>query len=158
MAEDPYAPVEGVSLEQYTEAAVAMHADPSPEAMEAAAVAHGIPAGRHLAIGEEWNRRIIQHPEMVQRYHELYQAAMHKAGIVAPEITLEQYADILRRQGAGEPQQEVLASFGLTLQTFALVSQGWIDKMATDPSLAMKLGQLMSTAGPPTPPREIPMV
>jgi hypothetical protein len=45
---------------------------------------------------------------------------MHGAGIQAPDITLEQRAEILRESGK-RPLAEVLPAYGLTLQTFALV-------------------------------------
>src|SRR3989337_987233 len=57
-AEDP---VEGVTLEQYTKAAVAVYGLGEVEAEEAAR-AHGIPAGRMQTIGEEWSRRMTTHP------------------------------------------------------------------------------------------------
>ena len=145
--EDPLAPIEGVTLEAYTEAAVAIHAAP-PEEREARAVEHGIPPGRIDAIGEAWDRRMKEHPEIVRRYSDLYQQAMRDAGIQAPEITLEQYAEIIHRGGT-EPLEKVLPEFGLTVQTFAMVSQRWIDRMQADPSVAIRFAQIM---GPPSMP------
>ncbi|HEX9823538.1 MAG TPA: hypothetical protein VGB51_03975 [Actinomycetota bacterium] len=150
---DPFEPVEGVTLERYARAAVAFHragADRSAEDVETLAVANGIPAGRINAIAEAWNGRMTEHPEVVTRYSELYQQAMRDAGIEAPDISLEQYAELLRRQGSGEPVADVLKAFGLDLQTFALVSQHWIDEMQSDPSLAMRLAELMGAGGAPT--------
>ena len=137
----PYAPVEGVTLEQYTKAAVALHGLAEEDAEETAR-AHGIPAGRLQQIAEEWNRRMTAHPEVVQRYSALYQEAMREAGIVAPEITLEQYADILRRSRE-TPLEQVLPEFGLNLQTFALVSGSWGERMQADVSLAVRLAELL---------------
>ena len=145
---DPFAPVEGVSLETYAAAAVAFHREgAAADQIEALAVANGIPAGRISAIAEVWNKRMAEHPEVVTRYSELYQRAMRDAGIEAPDITLEQYAEILRRQGAGEAVGDVLKDFGLDLQTFAMVSQGWIDRMAADTSVAIRLAELMGAPG-----------
>ncbi|MDQ4004791.1 MAG: hypothetical protein M3135_00610 [Actinomycetota bacterium] len=152
-AEGPEAPIEGVSLERYAEVAVAMHGA-SPEEMETRAQALGIPAGRITAIGEAWNQRFAAHPELIRRYSDLYQKAMRDAGIRAPDISLEQYAEILSSQTSGDQFLEVLKRFGLDLQTFALVSQGWIDKMASDPSLAIRLATLMRDAH--TPPEQPP--
>ena len=112
------------------------------EDAEETARAHGIPAGRLQQIAEEWNRRMTAHPEVVQRYSALYQEAMREAGIVAPEITLEQYADILRRSRE-TPLEQVLPEFGLNLQTFALVSGRWGERMQADVSLAMRLAELL---------------
>jgi hypothetical protein len=67
---------------------------------------------------------------------------MREAGIVAPEITLEQYADILRRSRE-TPLEQVLPEFGLNLQTFALVSGTWGERMQTDVSLAVRLAELL---------------
>ena len=142
---DPYAPVEGVSLEQYTNAAVAVFGLDEAEAEEAAQ-AHGIPAGRMLAIGEEWTRRMTANPEMVQRYNALYQQAMKDAGVVAPDITLEQYAEILRR-GRETPLDALLPEFGLNLQTWALVSGSWGERLMADPTLAVRLAQLLGAPG-----------
>jgi len=140
--------VEGVTLEQYAKAAVAMHGA-SEDEIEERAQENGIPAGRLNAIAEEWNRRFTEDPSLVHRYSALYQEAMREAGITAPDITLEQYAEILQAQQRGESVTEVLTRFGLNLQTFALVSQGWIDRMAADPSIAMRLGQLLGQQQPP---------
>ncbi len=142
---DPYEPVEGVSLEQYTKVTVAIFGLSEAEA-EGVAVAHGLPAGRLQAIGEEWSRRMTAHPEMVHRYNALYQEGMKEAGVVAPDITLEQYAEILRR-GKEMPLEQLLPEFGLNLQTFALVSGSWGERMMADPSLAVRFAQLM---GAPT--------
>lgn len=146
MAEDehesgPYAPIEGISLEKYARAAVELHRVPQ-ERMDAAAEALGIPAGRLQAISEGWNKRMTEHPEVVQRYSALYQQGMRDAGIEAPEITLEQYAEILREAGK-RPLAEVLPASGLNLQTFALVSGQWIDRMAADTTIAARLATLM---------------
>jgi hypothetical protein len=142
----PYVPVEGVSLEQYTKAAVAVFGLGEADA-EAAAQAHGIPPGRMQAIGEEWSRRMTAHPEMVQRYNTLYQETMREADVVAPDITLEQYADILRR-GRETPLEELLPEFGLNLQTWALVSGSWGERLMADTSLAARLAELLG--GPVT--------
>ena len=142
---DPNAPVEGVSLEQYTKAAVAIFGLGEEEA-EAAARDHGIPAGRMLPIGEEWSRRMTANPELVHRYNALYQEGMKEAGVVAPDITLEQYAEILKR-GSETPLEKLLPEFGLNLQTWALVLGSWGERMMADPSLALRFAQLM---GAPT--------
>ena len=142
-AGDLFAPIEGVTLERYAELMVALHGAAGKE-VEARAQAHGVPAGRFHAVVEGWNRRLAEHREVVQRYSALYQEALRRAGVEAPDITLEQYAEILRRQTGGEPITEVLASFGLDLRTFALVSQRWIDALAADPSLATRLATLLT--------------
>ncbi|MGH2685731.1 MAG: hypothetical protein ACRDJP_09730 [Actinomycetota bacterium] len=144
----PEAPIEGVSLERFAEVAVALHGA-TPEEVETRAQEQGIPPGRFTAISEAWNRRFAEHPELVRRYSDLYQQAMREAGIRAPDISLEQYAEILRSQASGDRFLEVLERFGLNLQTFALVSQGWIDKISADPSLAMRLATLMQHPHPP---------
>ena len=138
---DPGALVEGVSLEQFAKAAVAMFGLSGP-AVEDAAQAHGIPAGRVQAISEEWNRRFMAQPELVQQYNALYQQAMKDAGILAPEISLEQYADILRK-AKETPLEQVLPEFGLNMQTFALVSGGWGERLMADTSLASRLAELL---------------
>jgi len=145
ISSDPYAPVEGVSLEQYTKAAVAGFGLDAAQAEEAAQ-AQGIPAGRMLAIGEEWSRRMTKHPEVVFKYNALYQAAMKEAGVVAPDITLEQYAEILKR-GKETPLEQLLPEFGLNLQTWALVSGSWGERMMADTSLAVRFAQLLGAPG-----------
>jgi hypothetical protein len=152
MAEDeqesgPYAPIEGISLEKYARVAVELHRTPS-EKMDETAEAMGVPAGRLQAIADGWNQRMAKHPEVVQRYSALYQQGMRDAGIEAPEITLEQYAEILKEAGK-RPLAEVLPAYGLNVQTFALVSGQWIDRMAADASIAAKLAGLMGGT-PPT--------
>jgi hypothetical protein len=74
---------------------------------------------------------------------------MKDAGIEAPDITLEQYADILT-QGRTRPINEILPEFGLNMQTFAMVSGEWIDKMAKDPAMAARLAELMGATPPST--------
>ena len=136
-----FAPVEGISLRRYARVAVELHRV-TPEQMEATAEAHGIPKGRLQAIAEEWNRRMQADPQVVQRYSELYQEGMREAGIEAPDISLEQYADILVKSKTA-PLQEVLSEFGLTIQTFALVSGQMGERLQADPSLAAKLGEIL---------------
>ena len=143
----PEAPIEGVSLERFAQVAVALHGA-SPEEVETRAQELGIPPGRITAISAAWNQRFAEHPELVRRYSDLYQQAMREAGIRAPEISLEQYAEILGSQASGDRFLQVLERFGLNLQTFALVSQGWIDKISADPSLAMRLATLMQQSHP----------
>lgn len=145
MEPDAFAPVEGITLEVYARVAVELHGLP-PERMDAAAQAHGIPSGRLQAVAEGWNKRMAQHPEVVQRYSALYQQGMRDAGIEAPEITLEQYAEILREAGK-RPLEEVLPAYGLNVQTFALVSGQWIDRMRTDTTIAARLAGLLAPAG-----------
>ena len=135
------APVEGISLEHYARVAVELHRSPSQD-WDGVAETHGIPRGRLQAIAEEWNRRMQSDPQMVQRYSDLYQQAMRDAGVEAPDITLEQYADILQRSKT-TPLEKVLPEFGLTVQTFALVSGRWGEKMRADPSLAARLGEIL---------------
>jgi hypothetical protein len=143
----PFEPIEGISLQKYARVAVELHRTPQ-EKMDETATSLGIPAGRLQAIAEGWNKRMTEHPEVVQKYSELYQLGMREAGIKAPEITLEQYAEILKEAGK-RPLEQVLPEYGLNTQTFALVSGTWIDKMAKDTTIAAKLAQLMG--GPPPP-------
>lgn len=145
---EPYEPIEGISLEKYARVAVELHRTPS-EKMDETAEAMGIPAGRLTAIAEGWNARMVQYPEVVTRYSELYQQGMKDAGIEAPDISLEQYADILK-QGRTRPINEILPEFGLNMQTFAMVSGQWIEKMSADTTLAAKLAELLG--GPQQPP------
>jgi hypothetical protein len=149
--------VEGVTLEQYARVAVALFGAKEEE-VEERAVANGIPPGRMSAIAEEWNRRLAEDRSLWGSYNDHYQAAMREAGITAPEITLEQYAEILGAQQRGEPMEEVLERFGLTMQTYSMVSQEWAGRLISDMSIAMRLGQLLSEAHPPhrPPPGEQP--
>jgi hypothetical protein len=142
----PYAPIEGISLEKYARVAVELHRVRADQ-MDEKAHELGIPEGRLQAISEGWNQRMAEHPEVVQRYSALYQQGMRDAGIEAPEITLEQYAEILKESGK-RPLAEVLPAYGLNVQTFALVSGQWIDRMAADATIAARLAALMG--GPTT--------
>ena len=135
--------VEGITLEKYARVAVELHRVPS-ERWDATAEEHGIPAGRLQAISEEWNRRMQADPQVVRAYSDLYQKAMKEAGVEAPDITLEQYAEILRKSKT-VPLDQVLPEFGLTLQTFALVSGGWGEKMIADPALAARLAEMLGS-------------
>ncbi|MGH2710792.1 MAG: hypothetical protein ACRDH9_06280 [Actinomycetota bacterium] len=146
----PYEPIEGISLEKYARVAVELHRT-TQEKMDEAAEALGIPAGRLTAIAEGWNKRMTDHPEVVHKYSELYQKGMKDAGIEAPDISIEQYADILR-QGRTRPITEILPEFGLNMQTFAMVSGQWIEKMSGDPQIAAKLAGLMGDVQQPPAP------
>jgi hypothetical protein len=149
--------VEGVTLEHYAKVAVALFGA-TEEEVEERAQANGIPPGRMTAIAQEWNRRLAEDRSLWGAYNDHYQAAMREAGITAPEITIEQYAEILSSQQRGEPMQEVLARFGLNMQTFSMVSQTWAKRLVTDWSLAMRLGQLLSHHHPPEqPPPDQPL-
>ncbi|HYH27370.1 MAG TPA: hypothetical protein VEA19_01180 [Actinomycetota bacterium] len=154
-----FEPVEGVTLEKYAEVAAALTGATTEEEVEERAAARGFPAGRYAAIAEVWNQRVFGIPEVGAKYSELYLSQLRAQGIQPPEITLEQFAELLRRQGSGAPSGDVLAEFGLTPQTYALVSQEWARKMMSDPNVAMRIGQLLTAgmeAQPSQPPPEEP--
>ncbi|MDQ3991330.1 MAG: hypothetical protein M3245_03340 [Actinomycetota bacterium] len=139
---DALAPVEGIALERYAAIAVALFGLTADE-LDARAESLGVPPGRLNAVAEEWNRRMAADPEVARRYSEAYQAALRDAGVRTPDITLEQYADIMRQAQGGRPLAEVLASFGLDLQTFAMVSQHWTERMGADRDVAMRFAGLL---------------
>lgn len=136
-------PVDGLSLEAYTELAAVMHVH-DMEAAAAQARAKGVAWDRITAIATEWNRRMVVDPRIAHRYSELYQKELAEAGVRAPDLTVEQYASIITATQRGEPLGQVLQRFGLTLPAFAMVSDGWTKKLAADPSLAVRFASVIS--------------
>jgi hypothetical protein len=78
---------------------------------------------------------------LVVAYNEAYQQAMVEAGITAPDVTIEQYADMIK---TGGPSEENLAKWGLTMQQFSMISHRWTQAMGADVSLAQRFASLMA--------------
>jgi len=156
-----FEPVEGVTLEKYAELAAAMTGATTAEEAEERAVARGLPPGRYAAIAEVWNERVLGIPEVGARYSELYLSALKDQGVEAPELTEDQFVELMSLQAGnrGKPADDILERFGLTPQTYALVSQEWAQRMMTDMSLGMRIGQRLAAAmqasqAKPPPPEE----
>ena len=146
-----YGEIEGVTLEQVVAAGVRLYGKDRSE-WDEIAQAHGFPAGRFEAIAEAWTRRISEEPGLAQAYNALYQREMVAAGVTVPELSLEQYASLVRA-GSGKPLEEALARFGLNMQQFSMLAQRWGERMMADPSLAMRYAELIGAlhSHPPDP-------
>jgi hypothetical protein len=137
--------VEGLTLERFTDLHVALFGA-SPDEREQIAQRHGVPPGRLEAVLDAWSAR-MEDPALALRYHELYQAALVRAGVEKPDVPFEQYVAMVRAIGAGRPAAEVCAEHGMTLQQWALVAQDWGSQMGRDPSLALRFAELMGYPG-----------
>ncbi len=104
MGEDPH----GVSLEQFTAYVAEAFGHPESE-FPAIADTHGIPPEHLQAVTDEWNRRTSTDQATLLRYNELYQQELHRLGVQRPEITLEQYAEMMKAVQAGTPADQVCA-------------------------------------------------
>ncbi len=140
--------VEGLSLERFTEMAVAL-TDKSREEQEAIAQSYGLAPGRLQAVVDAWTARMSD-PQTLNRYHELYQQELVEAGVQRPEVTLEQYAAMMKAMSGGTSVQDVCMQNGITVQQWAMVAQHWGSQMMADPSLAVRFAQLMGYMGQPT--------
>jgi hypothetical protein len=139
---------EGVTLEQYSELTVALFGKAGSEAA-AAAERFGIPGDRLDAIIAAWTRRVQTDPALLQRYNDLYQQALHRAGVQRPDVPMETYATIVGTISSGTPADQAVAQQGMDLQQFALLAQYWGEKMAADPSLAERYLAAMLAARKP---------
>jgi hypothetical protein len=135
--------VEGLTLEQYARLAVALHRVDESE-WDAVAATFGVGPGRVTALGEAWQAKLTADPSLAIAYNDLYQRAMVEAGITAPEVSLEQYADMLR---SGGPTPEVLAKYGIDVQQFSMISHRMGQAMMADVGLAQRFAQLMMPQG-----------
>lgn len=75
---DPmWAPIEGVSLDQYAKISAGLVRDgvAGIEAVEAYAESHGVPSGKWQAVQTGWVARMGQHMEVRTRYGNLYAQA-----------------------------------------------------------------------------------
>lgn len=157
MADDLFAPVEGVTLETYARLAVQLAGKDDRAQLEALAAQHGVPPGRFDAISAVWSERVMGNREVGLRYTELFQAATKEAGIEAPDLSLEQYAAILSEMQAGKPMHEVCEGKGLTVQQFSMASQAWAEKLMANPMLGVQLAQLMQDGHAHEPPTDPPI-
>jgi hypothetical protein len=135
--------IEGLTLEQYARLAVALHGAPEAE-WDAVAARFGVGPGRVAALGEAWQAKLTATPALAIAYNDHYQRAMVEAGITAPEVTIEQYADMLR---SGGPTEAVLAKYAIDVQQFSMISQRMIQAMAADPGLAERFARMMMPEG-----------
>ena len=73
-ADPAFAPIEGVSLEQYAQlcAAIVKQHFADEAAMNAYLAAHGVPEGRWAAIAEAWNKRMSTNRTVTNRYAVLF--------------------------------------------------------------------------------------
>ena len=149
---------EGVTLEQLVKAGVEAFGKDESE-LEEIAQRHGFPPGRFEAIAEAWKQRMARNPAIVHAYNRLYQRAMEEAGVEAPDLSLEEYASIIRATGAGTPLDEAIEPFGMDVQQFSMLSQRMGERMMRNPSLAIRYAQLISAGhqhahGGQSPPEE----
>ena len=142
---DPaFSPVAGVALERYVELGVEMTRQGLDEAGQQAYVAaRGIPPARWAEATAGWGARLASDGRVAMRYAYLYRQAMDAAGITAPDVPLERYAEMLGAIQSGTPVDQVCARFGITMQEFSLVSEHWGLAIAGDVGLAMRFGQLL---------------
>lgn len=77
LADPMWAPIEGVSLDQYAKISAGLVRDgvTGIEAVEAYAESHGVPAGKWQAVQTGWVARMGQHMEVRTRYGNLYSQA-----------------------------------------------------------------------------------
>lgn len=135
--------IEGVSLQTFAKLAVRLTGKP-PEEWDAIAAEYGIAAGRFQAVSDAWTARFQTEFGLVNQYNDAYQAAMVEAGITAPEITLEQYVDLLK---TGGPTPENLAKYAIDLQQFSMISNHWTQAMGSDVALAQRFAALYTAGG-----------
>ncbi|MGH2662711.1 MAG: hypothetical protein ACRDH8_07850 [Actinomycetota bacterium] len=102
--------VEGLILERFTEMAVALQ-DKSREEQEAIAQSYGVAPGRLQALVDGWTARMSD-SQTLNRYHELYQMELAEAGVERPEVTLEQYAVIMKPCRRARPSRTFVPSTG----------------------------------------------
>jgi hypothetical protein len=130
----------GFSLKRFTALAVDLYGK-SEEESEEVARAHGIPDGRLQELIAAWTER-LRNPITVFRYHRLYQRALRERGVRRPEVSLEQYVELLKAAKGGDIA-EVCKKHGMTVQQWAMVSQHMGMRMLTRPSLAKRFAELM---------------
>jgi len=135
--------VDGMTLEQYARMAVELHRVPQDE-WDAVAARFGLGPGKVTDLGERWQAKMTADPSLALAYNDHYQRAMVEAGITAPELTLEQYADLLK---TGGPTDANLQKYSINLQQFSMISQRMTQAMGSDMALAQRFAQLMMPGG-----------
>ena len=130
--------VEGLNLEQYSKLAVALNGVPEAE-WDAVAAKFGVGPGKVVSMGAAWQQKMTGNPQLAIEYNAHYQQAMIEAGITAPEVTLEQYAELVKTG----PDQATLDKYGIDLQQFSMISQRMGERMMADMGLAQQFAQLM---------------
>ena len=130
----------GFSLKRFTALAVDLYGKSEEESQEIAR-AHGVPDGRLKELIEAWTAR-LRNPITVFRYHRLYQRALRQRGVRRPEVSLEQYVELLKAAKGGNIA-EVCKKHDITVQQWSMVSQHMGMRMLTRPSLAKRFAELM---------------
>ena len=134
--------VDGMTIEAYARLAVELHRVPEPE-WDAVASRFGVAPDAVTGLGERWQAKMAAEPSLALAYNDAYQRAMVEAGITAPDITLEQYADLLR---TGGPSEANLKRYSISLQQFSMISHRWSTALGSDPGLAQRFAELMMRA------------
>ena len=130
----------GFSLKRFTDLAVDLYGKSEEESDEVAR-AHGVPDGRLQELIEAWTAK-LRNPITVFRYHRLYQRALRERGVQRPEVSVEQYVELLKAAQGGNIA-EVCERHGMTVQQWSMVSQHMGIRMLTDFSLARRFAELM---------------
>ena len=144
----------GFSLKRFTALAVDLYGKSEAECEEIAR-AHGVPEGRLQELIAAWTAR-MRNPVTVFRYHRLYQRALRERGVQRPEVSVEQYAELLKAAQGGDIA-EVCKKHGMTVQQWSMVSQHMGMKMLFNPSLARRFAELMHEGHSHPPPDEGPI-
>jgi hypothetical protein len=140
---DPdFAPIEGIGLEKYAELAVAMQGMDEP-GMKAYAEANGVKAGTWGSVRDGWNQRFETKVPVMMRWGQLYRQKLAASGVERPDITFEQYATITAKRDTGTTLDEIYEEYGLTVSTWALVSDHWVGQLAADPQLTTRFEDLV---------------
>ncbi|MFN2543079.1 MAG: hypothetical protein ABR600_00715 [Actinomycetota bacterium] len=136
--------VEGITLTQYAELTVALFDKDGPE-RDAVATAHGVSPDRLETVIAAWTQQMQTQPGLVTQYSDAYQAALVRAGVQRPDVSLDTYAEMTGAISGGLDIQAVTAKHGMTAQQYAMVAQYWSQQMMGDPQLAVRYAEVMMT-------------
>jgi hypothetical protein len=140
---DPdFAPIAGIRLERYAELAVGMQGM-DEDGMRAHAEANGVTPGTWEQVRDGWNARFETKVPVMMRWGQLYRQKLAAAGVERPDITFEQYATITAERDTGTTIDEIYEEYGLTVSTWALVSDHWVGQLAADPPLMTRFEALV---------------
>lgn len=157
------APFEGVTIEDWARSAVAMSQASDLAAAERALAQLGMDRAKYDRVNNEFQARMQRDTSFViaQIYGQAFSGALGMSGgyglghadgsmqqLGEEPVTLDRYSEIIGAQGAWSQQgHDVNAMlqqvFGITVIEFSKYGAYWSTKMAADPNIALKHGDLI---------------
>lgn len=140
---DPYAPIEGISLERYAELGAAIDGITDPDQQAAKVGELGVSRDAWEAAKNGWTARMQDMSLMGQvamRYMPLYNAALAKQKGTA-SLSFDEFVAVSAAFGVFGAEG-AMAHYGLSSGDWTTISAHWMGEMTRDATVAMRKNQM----------------